>query len=305
MKKIFFIILLSIASFQLSAQKNSPGIFDDQADVGYVPLKGNCTYNPSTHEYTIVGSGQNIWANHDNFHFVWKKMKGDFILRTNAAFIGKGVEEHRKWGWMIRTSLDSSSAHANAVVHGDGLTSLQFRKTTGDTTQEKRSTLTKADVVELERKGTTIIMRVARNGETFTSDSIDLDLGDEVYAGLFVCSHNASVSETVMFHNVRIVVPAPSTLVPYRQYLGSQLEILDVATGNSKIIFQSPRLQFCRPETTLQHEAAGARMLQTAPGRLRSFPEYQYWGVPVILHSYIGLWATPITTSSRAPAHYS
>jgi len=240
-KNLFIVFILLTAALQLHAQKNTLGIFDDQTDIGYVPLKGSCKYNTATQEYTIVGSGQNIWANHDDFHFVWKKMKGDFILRTNAAFIGKGVEEHRKWGWMIRASLDSSSAHANAVVHGDGLTSLQFRKATGDTTQEKRSSLTKADVVELERKGTTIIMRVARNGETFISDSIDLDLGDEVYAGLFVCSHNAGVSETVVFHNVRIVVPAPSTLVPYREYLGSQLEILDVATGNSKIIFQSPR----------------------------------------------------------------
>jgi TolB protein len=239
-KNLLIIFILSIAA-QLHAQKNSLGIFDDQTDVGYVPLKGSCTYNASTQQYTIVGSGQNIWAKHDDFHFVWKKMKGDFILRTNGMFTSKGVEEHRKWGWMIRASLDSSSPHANAVVHGNGLTSLQFRRTTGDTTQERRSTLTNADVIELERKGTTIIMRVAHSGETFTSDSIDLDLGDEVYVGLFVCSHNASVSETAVFHNVRIVIPAPSTLVPYRQYLGSQLEILDVANGNSKIIFQSPR----------------------------------------------------------------
>ena len=36
-------------------------------------------------------------------------MKGDFILRTNIAFIGKGVEEHRKIGWMVRSSLDTNS----------------------------------------------------------------------------------------------------------------------------------------------------------------------------------------------------
>ena len=35
-----------------------------------------------------------------------------------------------------------------------------------------------------------------------------LDLGDDVYVGLFVCSHNATVSETAVFNNVRIVVPA-------------------------------------------------------------------------------------------------
>jgi TolB protein len=242
MKKNLYTIFISfIVSAQLYAQQYPLGIFDDQTDVGNVTRKGSCRYNAQTQEYTIVGSGANIWANHDDFHFVWRKMKGDFILRTNAAFIGKGVEEHRKWGWMIRASLDSSSAHVNAVVHGDGLTSLQFRRTTGATTEEKRSTLTAADVVELERKGNRYIMRVARNGETFVTDSIDLDLGDQVYAGLFVCSHNPDVSETAVFHNVRIVVPAPADLIAYKQYLGSQLEILDVSNGNSNIIYQSPR----------------------------------------------------------------
>lgn len=242
MKNNLFAIFICLAlTGTLHAQSYPLGIFDGQTDVGYVPLKGSCTFNPGTQEYTVVGSGQNIWANHDDFHFVWKKMTGDFILRTNAAFLGKGVEEHRKWGWMIRASLDSASAHVNAVVHGDGLTSLQFRRTTGSTTEEKRSPLTKADVVELERKGNTYIMRVARNGDTFIADSIDLDLGNDVYAGLFVCSHNPGVAETAVFHNVRIVVPAPSTLVPYREYLGSELELLDVATGNSKIIYQSTR----------------------------------------------------------------
>ena len=97
--------------------------------------------------------GTNIWNTHDEFHFVWKKMTGDFLLRTNTAFIGKGVEEHRKIGWMIRTSLDSNSAHISAVVHGAGLTSLQYRRTTGAATEEKKFDITAADVIQLERKG--------------------------------------------------------------------------------------------------------------------------------------------------------
>jgi Tol biopolymer transport system component len=47
--------------------------------------------------------------------------------------------------------------------------------------------------------------------------------------------------EKGMFNNVRIVIPAPPTLVPYKEYLGSQLEILNVETGQSKIIYQSSR----------------------------------------------------------------
>ena len=37
---------------------------------------------------------------------------------------------------MIRQSLDPDSAYADAALHGDGLTSLQFRPTAGGETLE-------------------------------------------------------------------------------------------------------------------------------------------------------------------------
>ena len=94
---VFFSRALFCSSHQqLFAQTNSLGIFDGQDDVGRVKHKGTGAYDSKLQDYHLSGSGTNIWTNHDEFHFVWKKMKGDFILRTNAEFIGKGVEEHRK-----------------------------------------------------------------------------------------------------------------------------------------------------------------------------------------------------------------
>lgn len=239
-KTLLILVIVCIPVAHVIAQKFPLGIFDAQTEVGNAK-NGSGNYNAQTQEYSITGSGTNIWATHDEFHFVYKKMSGDFILTTKAAFVGKGVEQHRKWGWMVRQSLDTSSPHVNAVVHGDGLTSLQFRRTAGAITEEQKSTITHADVVRLERRGNRYYMSVAKSGELFTIDSLDLDLGDAVYVGLFVCSHNNAVSETAVFHNVRITIPAPATLIPYRQYLGSQLEIMDVEGATSKIIFQSAR----------------------------------------------------------------
>jgi hypothetical protein len=236
---LFTISLLVFSQFaRLSAQ--TPGIFDGQTDVGKVKHTGATLYDPKTQQYTISGAGTNMWFGSDEFYFVWKKMKGDFILRTNARFIGKGKEAHRKWGVMIRSSLDTSAAHVNGVVHGDGLTSLQFRRTIGANTEEIKSTVTAADVVQLERKGNTYTLSVARNGQTFISEKLDnLALGDEVYTGLFVCSHNPDVVEQAVFSNVRITVPAPDNMVPYRKYIGSMLEILNIATQNSTIVYQT------------------------------------------------------------------
>lgn len=242
-RQIYFLtcfICMVLFSQTISAQTTSKGIFDNDSDVGNIKLPGSVTYDPASQQYTITGSGANIWFDHDAFHYVWKRMKGDFILTANAAFLGKGVEDHRKLGWMVRTSLDSTSKHINAVVHGDGLTSLQFRRAVGDSTEEIKSKITHADVIQLERRGNKYIMSVARNGETFVTEEVDdLDLGDEVYVGLFVCSHNANVSETAVFHNVRIVVPANGQ-DGYQHYIGSDIQLLDMETNNAKIIYQSP-----------------------------------------------------------------
>src|SRR5260221_318989 len=43
---------------------------------------------------------------------------------------------------------------------------------------------------------------------------------------------------TSFFRRARITKPAPVSLVPYREYLGSNLEILDVESGNATIIHQ-------------------------------------------------------------------
>lgn len=235
---MFVFALLVFASYVI-AQKNV-GIFEAHNNVGNAK-PGSAMYDSQTQKYTLEGSGNNVWFNHDGFHYLYRQMNGDFILRCNASFIGKGVEAHRKLGWMIRSSLDSTSACVSVAVHGDGLTSLQYRKSNNDSMNEVKSAVSGADVIQLEKKGDKYIMSVARKGEIFTADSIEVDLGNDVFAGLFVCSHNASVTEKADFYNVRIVIPAPNTLVPYKQFLGSQLEILNVATGESKIIYQSPR----------------------------------------------------------------
>lgn len=218
------------------------GVFEGQQDVGDTGRPGAATYLPATQQYVVTGAGANIWADHDAFHYVYKKLTGDFILYARAGLVGwRGIEAHRKLGWMVRQSLDPNSPHVSAAEHGDGLTSLQYRKTAGATTEETRATLTQADVIELERTGNTYTMRVAQFGQPFETVQVaNVDLGQAVYVGLFVCSHNADVTETAVFRDVRLTVPAPASLVAYKQYLGSHIELLDVASGNREVIYSVP-----------------------------------------------------------------
>ncbi|MDF7811911.1 biopolymer transporter TolR [Hymenobacter sp. YC55] len=219
------------------------GVFEGSQDVGTGVKAGSTTYKPATQQYVITGSGANIWADKDEFQYAYKKMKGDFLLYARAEFAkATGVDPHRKLGWMVRQSLQANAPHFSAIEHGDGLTSLQYRRTAGAATEETRATSTHADIIQLERKGKTYTMRVAKFGQPFETQQVtEVDLGDDVYVGLAVCAHNAAVSETGVFRDVRIVVPAHEGLVQYREYLGSSIELLDVATGNREVRYTSPK----------------------------------------------------------------
>src|SRR5215207_9494841 len=109
------------SSGSLSSDQNALGLFEQQTDVGTVSRPGSCIYDAEHQVYTITGAGANIWHAHDDFHYVWKRITGNFIVSAQVQFVGAGVELHRKLGWMLRTSLDPASANMNAAVHGDGL----------------------------------------------------------------------------------------------------------------------------------------------------------------------------------------
>jgi len=93
-----------------------------------------------------------------------------------------------------------------------------------------------------------------------------VSLPDTVYVGLFVCSHNDAAVARAEFGNVRITVPARKDFVPYREYIGSNLEILDVATGNATIVHRY-RGSFQAPNWTRD----GKALIYAQEGRLYRF----------------------------------
>lgn len=254
--------------FSLKSASAAIGDFEGNSDVGNPAKAGFAAYDDATDTYRVSGAGKNIWFNQDEFQFVWRKIKGDFILQTRAHLVGQGLEPHRKLGVMARTSLEASSAEINAVVHGDGLTSLQFRRAPGGLTEEIKSTVTAADVIQLERRGDKFTMSVARFGQPFqTSQVEELALGNQVFVGLFVCAHNSNVIEEAVFQDVRLTIPAATNFVPYRDYIGSRLEVLDVVSGRRQVLFQTADA-IEAPNWTPD----GATIIYNSKGRLFRFP---------------------------------
>ena len=233
-------IMLFVSSIAFSQTQSKIGIFDERTDVGNPAISGKVTYNPTTQEYIMEGSGANMWANTDQFNFLSKKIKGDFIISATLKFEGAGTNPHRKIGVIARNTLSGNSAYVDACVHGDVLTSLQYRNTEGSITDQVVLSSFHPVAIELQRVGNVFTFSAATKGENYKSVSKEIALNEEVFAGIFICSHEEKVSEKAIFSNVRITIPAATDFRPYRDYIGSQIEIMDVKTGLRKILFTAP-----------------------------------------------------------------
>ncbi len=244
------------------------GAFDIVEDVGTRRVPGSTKYDASGCSYTVTGGGENLWGTSDEFHFAALRVGGDFILTAEGELKGKGVNAHRKWGIMFRQGLDGSSIYADSAIHGDGLTSLQYREKSGAETLEVKAALTSPDVVQLERAGKMVIMRAAKRGEALVETGrVALDFSAEILAGLFVCSHEIAVAETAVFRNVRFDVPAAEGTDGDKNPSPSRLELLDVETGLRRIIYSSAA-HFEAPNWSRD----GRSLLFNQEGRIYKFP---------------------------------
>ena len=183
----------------------SVGVFERDADIGDTPKTGFVEFNADTGNYRVTGGGANIWAKVDAFHFAWTRISGDVVVTADVKFIGTGAVDHRKAVLMIRENLDRTAAYADVALHGDGLTSLQFRPTDGAETAEKRSTVNMPSRIRIVRLGNQFTVYAAKEGEELMpTGPATVVLQDPVYVGIGVCSHEANTLETAIFSNVRI-----------------------------------------------------------------------------------------------------
>ena len=212
MKPKFCLAIVLIANLFLCFVFLKPiGQFQKNADIGNPKLAGSSQYDARTKAYTLKGSGYNIWFERDEFQYLFSELSGDFTVTADFEFVGATGDGHRKVGWMVRESLDDNASHLSAVSHGDGLTVLQWRVAKGkamrDPEDEIFSKEKNVQTVQVERKGTTYTMRVAKKGSTLqTVGSHEMpNLKEKVLVGLFICSHNPAKIEEAKVRNVRIV----------------------------------------------------------------------------------------------------
>lgn len=181
------------------------GPFENESDIGKVTHPGSTEYNAASHFFTISGGGENMWSTNDAFHFVWKRIAGDFTLSAAVEWLSQGGNAHRKACLLVRQTLDPDSPYVDVAMHGDGLTSLQYRLTKGGLTQEIKISQKQPTTAGLQRRGGTFLALIGKNGDlTPSGASIELVFKDPVYVGLGVCAHDNKTIETARFRKVSL-----------------------------------------------------------------------------------------------------
>ncbi len=218
------------------------GIFEGHGDIGTVLQAGSVQYDVGTKTYIVNGSGENMWSAEDDFQFAWKRVSGDFELTADISFVGGGSNEHRKAVLMLRQSLDADSVYADVALHGNGLTSLQYREEKGAATREIQSNISAPQRLRIERRGeyVYVLLSAASDGEPQPSGAaMRLPLDGQIYVGIGVCAHDKNAMTKAKFSNVELqALAAPAAGAPTTLY--SSLEVINVASTDRRVVYLAP-----------------------------------------------------------------
>lgn len=210
MRELCLASLLVACAF---GQAGKFGALTSSDDVGSPPLKGSTEFDGSTGQYKITGSGSDIWARADQFHFLWREMSGNFSISATAKFLTEG-NAHRKAVLMLRKSLDTDSPFVHFAIHGDGTPAVQFRNTKGDTTNTVDFPVEGPGVwkLKLVRQGTAVTVWIANDAAPLRELGHTMSqIGSPVLVGLGVASHTREAVNTVLFSDVSIKqLPSPT-----------------------------------------------------------------------------------------------
>jgi hypothetical protein len=193
------------------------GEFAAQSDVGLVTPRGNAQYSATSDTYTLTGAGANTWYHVDDFHYLWKKLSGDVALTAEIRFppvtYHHEPDPHRKGILMFRQTLDSGGIYADAVVHGSGVTALQYRRERGANSEDIELNIDAPQIVRIEKRGEQFTLYLSMKGEPLHAigASIALHLKAPFYVGLGVVSHDVDTVDQVEFRRVRLQTLPPLT----------------------------------------------------------------------------------------------
>lgn len=196
MKKLFLgsfllVLLISANPFEhqalqeVDATEGDFGIFENEVTIGNQAFIGEVEYNSKMQEFSFLFSEDQKSVGSEQYHYVYKSIQGDFILRAHISF-EEDPDSGSNAGWIIRNNLSSKSAEVIAQVNNSRTTSFESNTKDGSKSEEVKIPLAEANVLQLERRGDVYYFSSAKWGDPFTTVKIEnKNLRNEVFAGLF------------------------------------------------------------------------------------------------------------------------
>lgn len=170
---------------------------------------------------TIQGSGDDIWNNADNFHYMYIPIEGDGSL--TARIVNKtNTHEWAKSGIMLRDALDSNSLNSFIATSAERGIAFQNRLSTGGLTQDQPTDPSNATMpnpnytfpvwLRLTRSGNVVTTYFSTDGSNWTTRGTEtIPMTGQDYIGIAVTSHNTGVISTATVDNISTTFQLPDT----------------------------------------------------------------------------------------------
>ena len=189
-------------------------------DIGAVTKESSITSEEET--ITIIAGGADIWGSHDEFHFVYKKIEGDFNVSVQIQSLSK-AHQYTKAGIMARADLSDSSQHVYFQIFPDntprnknnGGCEFQYRLAAGENMKaiypDQETAGDKFNVnfpdtwIRMKRQGDVFESYFSKDNEIWNLySSFSLEMPEELLIGLAITSHNSEESTTAVFSSLFI-----------------------------------------------------------------------------------------------------
>lgn len=178
-------------------------------DIGAVGNAGSVLYAKG--QFTVKGSGADIWTPPDQFYYVFQPCSGDIEVIAHVASF-QGSDGGAKAGIMLRQSLDPSADFADVFVTPAFGPRVEIRDKQNGQTGVNGPSITAPYWVKLQRTGSTITGSISPDGKTWTViQTYTTSIASAAYIGLLVCGHTGGLA-TAVYDQVSINgVPVTAT----------------------------------------------------------------------------------------------
>ena len=182
-------------------------------DIGGVGAAGSAIWNPQAGEFTVQGSGADIWNRADEFHFTQTPVTGDFTIYTRVASV-ENVNVWTKAGLMVREGLTAGARHASLFVTPTTVKGMAFQRrlaVNGLSVHTAGPALTAPVIIMLKRTGDLVsaYYRMSFDGTPWILIGRDTipGLAPTVNVGLAVTSHVDGTLATARFRDLLLLGP--------------------------------------------------------------------------------------------------